>query len=241
MGKPQKRIKLHGPIEELNNEDLVEIIRGNTRKHRKEDAYNILQENVKVKIFFIIRQFYIPGFNYDDIYQEALYALRFKAIPDYDSKRGKRENPYPFEKFAMLCIRRHLSTILKGSFQNKKKTLNTSLSLDQDRGSFSDENLFLSEVLPRTKGTIVENLSNKEFYHNLFKKLYKTLSLLEQRVLALYTCKYSYDEISKILNDYSKKNGLFGKRTNIKSIDNALSRIKQKAKEIYDRYEAENL
>jgi len=234
MAKSRKKIKISGPLEAIKYEDLVEIVRNKGRKNTRDNAYNEIELRIKNKVSFIVRQFYIPGFNNDDILQEALYALRFKAIPDYDKTRGSHGQPYPFDKFAVLCIRRHLSTILKSSFQNKKKALNMSLSLDQDRGANSDENLFLSDVIPNSDETVVSSVGDREYYNKLFGQLKKHLSPLEQRVFILYTYKYSYDEISAILNEYYKKNKM-RKKTNVKSIDNALSRIKQKAKLIYKR------
>jgi len=236
MTKSRKRVRIYGPLEEFEYEALVEVIRGNSRAKRQNEAYNLLENRIKPKIGFIVRQFYIPGFSSDDILQEALFALRFKAIPDYDSSRGRGPDPYPFDKFAMLCIRRHLSTILKGAFQNKKKTLNTSLSLDQDRGNTTTDGLFLSEILPKTEGTVIDDIGDQEFQHELFKKLFRELSSLEQRVFKLYALRYSYEEISAIINKYYRKHKV-RKRTNVKSIDNALSRIKQKARLIYQRQE----
>jgi DNA-directed RNA polymerase specialized sigma subunit len=46
--------------------------------------------------------FYVAGHSSEDIYQEGLYALSTKAIPDYDIEKG------PFLSFAKLCIRRHI-------------------------------------------------------------------------------------------------------------------------------------
>lgn len=235
MAKSSKRIRITGPVEKLANEDLVDVVRGNGRKNRKQDAYNILEQRVRGKITFIIRQFFIPGFSSDDVLQEALYALRFKAIPDYDRTKGRTEDPYPFDKFALLCIRRHLSTILKSSFQNKKKALNTSLSLDQDRGSSSDDNLFLVDILPQTTGTVADEIGDKEYYKSLFSKLFQDLSPLERRVFRLYASRYSYEEISKLINRHYRKTKQ-RKKTNVKSIDNALSRIKQKARDVYKRH-----
>lgn len=232
MDKSYDYKRINGPLESLTHEDLVYIIRGNGRSLKKENAYIILQERVRPKITFIIKQFYIPGLGDDDILQEALYALRFKAIPDYTPTKGKNGEIYPFDKFAVLCIRRHLSTILKGSFQNKKKTLNTSLSLDQNRGGSVDDDLFLVDILPKTEGSIADNLSEKEYYKKLFSLLVKDLSQLEQQVFVLYANKYSYEDISAIINRYYKKKELH-KKINVKSIDNALSRIKQKAHDIY--------
>jgi len=236
MGKFRISKKITGPVEKLEYEELVEVVRGKSRKYRKNQAYNEIEKRIRIKVFYITRQFYIPGFNYDDILQEALYALRFKAIPDYDKTRGKRESPYPFDKFAMLCIRRHLSTLLKSSFRNKEKALNTSFSLDQDRGNHDDENLYLVDILPGSTSPIVDEISQKEYYDNLVKGLYSKLSKLEKNVFILYVCRYSYDEITLKINKFHKSKG--GKReVNVKSVDNALSRIKIKAKEIFDKYE----
>lgn len=232
MGRSPKIIKFVGPIEELKNEILVDIVRGSFAKNQKEAAYILLEERISSKIFYIIRQFFIPGLSDEDIKQEALFALRFKAIPDYTEKIGRNGEIYPFDKFAILCIRRHLSTILKESFQNKKKTLNTSLSLNQDRGLSCDEFLFLSEILPQTKGTVVDKIGTREDQIILFKKLMKELSKFEQQVFILYANKYSYREMSKVINRYYRNNNI-NKKVNIKSIDNSISRIKQKAQEIY--------
>jgi RNA polymerase sporulation-specific sigma factor len=238
MAKSSKRIQICRPIEGLDNEALVDIVRTTKNKKIYNESYNIIENRIRIKIMFIIRQFFIPGFNYEDIFQEALYALRYKAIPDYDRSRGRDNRPYPFEKFAMLCIRRHLSTILKCAFQNKKKALNTSLSLDQDRGS-PDDNLFLADILPKTTGTVVDKIGEVEYNKELFGGLFKDLSILEKRVFKLYACRYSYEEISVIINNFYKKRNL-RKRTDVKSIDNALSRIKQKARQIYLRHKDED-
>jgi RNA polymerase sporulation-specific sigma factor len=235
--KPSNK-KNYGPIKDLKNEELVEVIRGNSKHRRQNDAYNELEKRVKVKILYIVRQFYIPGLNFDDILQEALFALRFKAVPDYDKSKGSGDTSYPFDKFAVLCIRRHLSTILKSSFQGKKKALNTSISLDQDRGSHEDENLYLADIIPRTDSSIVDDLGEKEYHKMLFTSLYVKLSKLEKIVFILYTYKFSYPEMTDKINIVYKKKGL-KKRVNIKSVDNALSRIKMKAKEVYDKNQEE--
>ena len=130
-------------------------------------------------------------------------------------------------------------TMLKSSFQYKQRTLNTSLSLDQDRGSHDDENLYLSDILPKTDSTMVDIIGEKEYYKTLFTNLYVKLSKLEKSVFILYTYKYSYDEITDKINvSYAKRGAK--KKVNIKSVDNALSRIKMKAKEVYDKHKEED-
>lgn len=240
MGKSRAVKHIFGPVEKLKYEDLVEIVRGNSFKKRKNKAYNEIEKRIKIQIFYITRQFYIPGLNYDDIVQEALYALRFKAIPDYDKTKGRGGKPYPFDKFAMLCIRRHLSTLLKTSFRTKEKALNTSVSLDQDRSSHDDENLYLVDILADGEEELVETLGQKEYYKNLINILYSKLSKLEKNVFILYTCKYSYDEITIKINKFYKSKGM-KQEVNVKSVDNALSRVKVKAKEVFEKYEDDNI
>ena len=239
MAKAKSSKRISGPVNSLKYEDLVELVRGNSRNKRQNEAYNEIEKRIKIKLLYIIKQFYIPGLNFDDMLQEALYALRFKAIPDYDGSKGSGPDPYPFDKFAVLCVRRHLMTMLKSSFQYKQRTLNTSLSLDQDRGSHDDENLYLSDILPKTDSTMVDIIGEKEYYKTLFTNLYVKLSKLEKSVFILYTYKYSYDEITDKINvSYAKRGAK--KKVNIKSVDNALSRIKMKAKEVYDKHKEED-
>ena len=113
-----------------------------------------------------------------------------------------------------------------------------SLSLDQDRGHYDDENLFLIDIIPQSKDTISDIIGNKEYYKNLFIKLFSKLSRLEKNVFILYTYRYSYDEMKFKINKVNKVKGL-KRKVNIKSIDNALSRVKIKAKEIFEKYEEE--
>jgi len=236
MAKSRKK-EIAVNFEDLHYLELVNIVRsrGRVNKEKTNNAYNEIEKRIRPKVKYIVSQFYIPGCNKDDIYQEALYALRFKAIPDYNKDRGNH-GPYPFDNFAILCIRRHLMTKLKSSFQYKKRALNTSVSLDQDRNESSDEVLSLSDIIPRTNGTILDFLEDKEYYKRLFHGLFQKLSNFEKKVFVLYTKKYTYDQMTDLINENYKKNEQ-KKKIDVKSVDNALSRIKQKAKEVYDKME----
>ena len=220
-------------IKDLDYIALVKIAKTKVKKKVElaNTAYNEIEERIRPKIIYIEGQFHIPGCNRDDICQEALYALRFKAIPDYDEDKGNY-GPYPFDNFAILCIRRHLSTLLKSSFQNKKKALNTSLSIDKNRNDDPTDMLFLSDILTDGNETIADLLQSKEYYSSLFGGLFKRLSKFEKKVFVLYTKRYSYEEITAIINIGYKRNKI-KRKINIKSIDNALSRIKIKGREIF--------
>jgi RNA polymerase sporulation-specific sigma factor len=237
-----KKNKKEINLKELVFVDLVEIIKSKQQKNKKDlinNAYKEVEKRMKSKMMQITIQFSYKmmncGLNKDDIYQEALFALRFKAIPDYDESKGNY-GPYPFDKFAVLCIRRHLSTLLKSSYQNKKKALNTSVSLDRDVSGDNDKDVSLGEIIPRTSGNVLDIVVKKEMNQMLFGKLFSKLSKFEKIVIKLYMQRYSYEEMSKIINlRYKKDADNKKKKINLKSVDNALSRIKQKAREINEK------
>ena len=219
--------------------DLIESIRKSKKKSKIDQAFNEIVSMLDPKIKQIVYQFNIAGHDSNDIYQESLCALRYKAIKDYDQTRGSGEGPYPFDRFAILCIRRHLSTIRKASYQNKKRALNFSVSLDQDRnnipggGSGSlDEFISLSEIYPQTEGTILDTVERKEYYKYFFEELFPKLSSFEKEVFVLYLKKHSYEQITKIINKRNVKAGI--KRITVKSIDNSIMRIKGKTRKIRD-------
>ena len=234
--------ELSQPKEKASEESLIfikliKIVRKEDTGKRVDEAFAEIVRRLDPKIKTIAYQFRIPGYCFQDVYQESLVALRYKAIKDYDQDKSNRVDVSPFDKFAILCIRRHLSTKLKASHQNKSKTLNTSISLDQERNysSSNDDAVFLSDILPRTEEDVLFEIDRKSNYSFLNKKLWQKLSSLEQKVLLLYHRNMPYSEISKEIN---KKNPEIH-RINIKSVDNALSRIKSKAQEIYNKYNAE--
>jgi len=227
LGRPPKA---KAKPQSLDYIELVEIVRTSRRKARIDEAYHQIVQRMRTRLQQISFKFYIPGMSNDDIYQEALYALRYKAIKDYDKTRGSGGEPYPFDKFAILCIRRHLSTNLKASYQNKRKVLNQSISLDQERNE-SQDTLFLSDILSLSDSNVLDDLETKEYYTRLFTALYKKLSDFERQVFFLYAKKYSYEEIAEKINRIRKKKNLA--KIGVKSIDNGLSRTKSKARIIF--------
>jgi RNA polymerase sporulation-specific sigma factor len=212
---------------------LVEKTRKSKKQEDVNEAFQLIVDGLSPKIKKIAGKFRIAGYSFDDIYQEALYALRYKAIKDYDSTRGSGEGPAAFDRFALLCIRRHLATTLKASHQNRHKVLGSYRSLDQDRSSDNDE-LSLSSIIPSPDGDVLGKLQNKEEFATLVNKLLSRLSKFEKQVFFLYAQQYTYEEISDIINrKFPQRSDV-----NVKGVDNALSRIKNKAKVIVKRHDA---
>lgn len=206
---------------------LVNTIRSSADPKILNDTFNKILEMMKPQIQYMVNRFNIPGLDSNDIMQEALFALKFKAIKDYDQTRGTGTGPASFKLFALLCIRRHLTTERKSSLNNnRKKILNQSMSLDQDTRS-EDGDMSLASIVPSKDAPILESLQKNESYRNLMTTLVKRLSKFEREVLVLYAQGFSYEEISNKINEKRVKI-----KVDVKGIDNALSRIKHKAKVI---------
>ncbi len=249
--KQKKQIKQIKQVEQENNESLVleneinlkcislvNIIRKNNQ-HKANKAFDDLLVIILPKVQKLISRFNIPGCDNTDILQEALFALRFKAIKDYDKDRSSGDGPAPFDKFALLCIRRHLATEFKSSYQNKKRILNQSVSLDKEskKTNSFDEDLSLSNIITNDNFLdLITEVGEKEYFNDLHSFLLESLSDFEKVVFVLYTQKYSYEEIAEKINQ-----GRFKITVNVKGVDNALSRIKNKAKSILEKYESGEL
>lgn len=197
---------------------LFELIK-KVKYKNDEKSYDKVCVYMKPYIDHFCRQFLISGLGCDDIEQECLFALRYKAVNDFDPKRGT------FKTFAVLCIRRHLYSIIKGGRQNKKRVLNISVSIDE---THSDDELSLKNIIQDGSETADEYMERRELETKEQERLINELSDLERDVFVLYKKKYRYDEIVDILRDR-------GRDVDKKSIDNSCQRIKSKARNLFKK------
>jgi len=218
--------------ENLKYIKLINKIRSTTDEKVSNIAFEQILDSIKPRIQKIVSKFNIPGLDHADVYQESLYALKYKAIKDYDKKRGSGEGPASFERFAVLCIRRHLATEFKASFQNRKKVLNTASSLDQEKKG-QDEDLSLISIIPSDTDSVINFLGDNELYKSFLTELTTSLSGFEKSVFSYYANGDTYEEIAEKINVKSSVIPMI----NVKSVDNALSRIKNKAKYIAEQNE----
>jgi len=171
--------------------------------------------NQYIKLF--ARKYRIPGCDADEIEQECLIALRTKAIEDFDPCRGK------FKTFAILCIKRHLFSLIKGNNQKKRTILNSSLSLDEDR-SEGGESLSLASLITEDALSADDEVAKTESNELNQRRLLSKLSRLEQEVFKLYLQQFHYEEIAEQLRRVFPNRDI-----KKKAIDNALQRVRQKA------------
>lgn len=156
------------------------------------------------------RTYFLIGADKEDIIQEGTIGL-YKAVRDFD--KDKRSS---FRAFAELCIQRQIITAIKTATRQKHIPLNSYISLNKP--IFDEESdRTLLDVLSGAKITDPEELIiSREELENIEGKIGEILSELEWEVLTAYLEGKSYQEISVELNRH------------VKSIDNALQRVKRK-------------
>ncbi|WP_143833282.1 RNA polymerase sporulation sigma factor SigH [Oceanobacillus timonensis] len=156
------------------------------------------------------RAYFIIGADKEDIVQEGMIGL-YKAIRDFDLKQTT-----PFKAFAELCVTRQIITAIKTATRQKHLPLNSYISLDKPIYDEESDRTLL-DIISSSEGSNPEKmLINQEEYGAMTFKLSELLSGLEKQVLQLYLDGCTYQEIAEQLNRH------------IKSIDNALVRVKRK-------------
>lgn len=192
-------------LEDLTDESLVEQVHlGNT------EALDFLINKYRLFVKVKARSYFLIGADKEDIIQEGMIGL-YKAIRDF-----KGDKLASFRAFAELCITRQIITAIKTATRQKHIPLNSYVSLDKPIYDEESERTLMDVITSPISEDPEYLMINREEYSHLEDKVSEVLSELEQRVLALYLEGRSYNEISELLNRH------------VKSIDNALQRVKRK-------------
>lgn len=193
------------------DEDLIEIIKSGDKY-----ALDYLIDRYKELVNIKVSKYYIIGAERDDIFQEGLIGL-FKAIKCY-----KPDQQNSFKSFANMCIERQLITAIKTSNRQKHMPLNSYLSLnmsayDEDGNNDSNDTSIMEVFNSSLIEDPLDTITKKEYYTSVENAIDKSLSGFERQVLNRYINGESYVEIAQKLD------------TPVKSIDNAIQRIRKKA------------
>ncbi len=190
---------------QMTDEQVVELAGGGD-----EQALEYLLNKYKNFVRSKARSYFLIGADHEDIVQEGMIGL-FKAIRDF-----REDKLSSFRAFAELCITRQIITAIKTATRQKHIPLNSYVSLN--RPIYDEESdRTLLDVL--AEGRVVspeELLISREDYSSIEDRIGEVLSDLEQEVLRAYLDGKSYQEIAKDLGRH------------VKSIDNALQRVKRK-------------
>ena len=191
----------------MTDEELVSLSRNGSAK-----AGNELLERYKDTVMKISRGYFIIGGELEDIVQEGMIGL-YKAIKNF-----KTDKNATFKTFAITCIKHQIQTAIKKANTKKNLPLSNSVSLQSFSENEEEEFLPVNLIFQVSPD---EKIIGRENYKDLIETIKQTLSKKEFEVLKYYLHGYSYKEIAEFL-------GL-----NQKSIDNSLSRIKNKLKNIH--------
>ena len=180
-------------------------------KSGNDKAFEYLINKYKSFVRAKARAYFLVGADREDIIREGMIGL-YKAIRDF--KEDKRSS---FKSFAELCITRQIITAVKTATRQKHIPLNSYVSLNKPIYN-EESDRTLMDVISNNKVSInpEEMIISREELAGIEGKLNEILSRLEWKVLSLYLEGKSYNEIAVELNRH------------VKSVDNALQRVKRK-------------
>ena len=201
----------------MTDEQIVELAR---------EGDNVAQEYLinKYKNFVRAkaRSYFLIGADKEDIIQEGMIGL-YKAIRDF-----RPDKLSSFRAFAELCITRQIITAIKTATRQKHIPLNSYVSLNKPIYD-EDSDRTLLDVISGTRITDPEELViSREEFDDIEEKMGEILSSLEWKVLMYYLEGKSYQEIAVDLDRH------------VKSIDNALQRVKRKLERYLENRELGN-
>jgi len=203
-------------FELLSDEEIVEMVREGDPL-AEEHLINKYRNFVRAKA----RSYFLIGADREDIIQEGMIGL-FKAIRDF---RGDKLSS--FRAFAELCVTRQIITAIKTATRQKHIPLNSYVSLNKPIYD-EDSDRTLLDVISGSKITDPEELIiSREEFGDIEEKMGEILSSLEWKVLMSYLEGKSYQEIAVDLNRH------------VKSIDNALQRVKRKLERYLEKRDDE--
>ncbi len=160
--------------------------------------------------------YYLIGGDQEDLVQEGMIGL-YKAVRDFDGTRQPS-----FSAFAELCVRRQMMTAIKTANRQKHRPLNSYVPMDPDPAGGGDRDAIGGIPAPGKDSDPAEIVIAREESEDLQDRLASVLSRYERDVLALYVSGMSYRQMAEEL----------GK--NEKSVDNAVSRIKNKLEKLME-------
>lgn len=199
----------------MTDEEVISLV-----KNGDKYAIDFIIDKYKSLVNMKVSKYFIIGAEKEDIIQEGMIGL-FKAIQSYNSDKQNS-----FKTFANMCIERQLITAIKTSNRQKHIPLNGYVSLNVAAYD-EDEDTSVLEVLDshQTEDPL-DTITKKEYYKRVEAAIDENLSDFEKQVLARFIKGESYITIAEKLE------------TPVKSIDNAIQRIRKKAiKNIVDNEE----
>lgn len=198
-------IEVSKPFDGMMDEELIDSAReGN------ENALEYLLKKYRSFVRAKARTYFLIGADREDIIQEGMIGL-FKAIRDFNEDKLSS-----FRAFAELCITRQIITAIKTATRQKHIPLNSYVSLNRPIFDEESDRTLMDVITEDCVSDPEQLIISREELNTIECKISEVLSGLEWKVLSLYLEGKSYQEIALDL------------KREVKSIDNALQRVKRK-------------
>ena len=191
----------------ISDEELITLI----KKGDDKNALNYLLDKYTDLVNMKVSKYFIIGAEREDIVQEGMIGL-FKAVKNFDGAKLSS-----FKTFANLCVERQLQTAIKSSTRQKHMPLNSYLSLNTSAYDDNGDMSVLEVLDSKTMEDPLDTITKKEYYQYVETRIEESLSDFEKQVLHRYANGESYSEIAVKLD------------SQVKSVDNAIQRIRKKA------------
>jgi RNA polymerase sporulation-specific sigma factor len=199
-----------------SDESLVELAHAGS-----DDAIDILLSRYRHYARAKARSYFLAGADKEDIVQEGMIGL-YKAIRDFEP-----EHNTAFRAFAELCITRQIITAIKTATRQKHQPLNSYVSLNRPLAGGDEDDRSLADSIETAEvADPAELLISAEEVRTIKAQMGEVLSPFEIEVLEHYIDGRSYQQIADMLGRH------------VKSIDNALQRIKRKLEHHIARHKA---
>ena len=190
----------------------------------QQDEYDIVlkaSKGDKIALEYIIKKYknfvkakaksyFLIGADKEDIIQEGMIGL-YKAVRDFDASKTNS-----FKGFADICITRQIITAIKTATRQKHIPLNSYISLNKPVYDEESERTLLDIIATSIVTDPEELIISKEELKHIESRMNELLSDLELQVVEYYLNGKSYQYIADKL------------KRDVKSIDNALQRVKRK-------------
>ena len=175
-----------------------------------DEAERLLYERYKQLVRSRAHSYFLIGADHEDLVQEGMLGL-YKAVCEYDGSKTAS-----FKSFAELCVTRQILSAIKNATRKKHTPLNHYVSLNSSPIEAEGELTLLDTMRSLRVADPEDVVIGRENFERMVLYLEKALSPMERRVLSLYLDGLSYPQIAARIEKP------------LKSIDNAMQRVKHK-------------
>ena len=194
-------------LHDLSDNELVTLA-----QQGEKDAYSVLIG----RYIFLVRNcasgYFSDQLDLDDIMQEGFIGL-MNAVEAFDS--GCEAS---FATFARLCINRNIISAVRRTLRKKQIPQSMLVFLDDDNSCVDSGSTKISGLKASNSDEPETAVINKENFSKLKSAIFSKLSKTEITVLQAYLSGMSYEQIAR-------QTGV-----SLKSVDNAMQRLRKKLK-----------